>query len=230
MDIRLLTGAIAQCIVPGSAARQSLRSNLEQLLSMAKRLKASNVEATSLLTHITLAAVRILGPSSVSLSDKECELCLECLYEALTLDDRKQYAHMSNVHAIIIDHLSRVLIPLFALESAMKPDAAARSIKPEPTRLLAIKCWSRLFTGISTVYIPQNHSSSTQPPMLNAPSNTLPFNEYIQAYLPADYLSLAVCALLDNAELSDDQQLRLLALDTLAGIMGKGTNGVLCKS
>ncbi|KAJ2726639.1 hypothetical protein GGI07_000362 [Coemansia sp. Benny D115] len=104
---------------------------------------------------------------------------------------------------------------------------------PEPTRHAAIKCWRQIANGISTVHVPKMHlqprkSKATQDGDLKVlESRLVGLGEYIRQYLPEGYLSLVVCGLLDNAEVSDDQNLRILALDTLndtiglSGLLGK---------
>ncbi|KAJ1894039.1 hypothetical protein LPJ66_005415 [Kickxella alabastrina] len=226
MDIRTLLSAVTQCLQAGSTTRKSLGHWLEQLLDATKHLKAINVEAASLLSHMTLAATRLLTPGA-HLSDRERELTLECLLEALTLDSRKPFKHMTQVHAIIIDHLGRILVQLITLDGSVGTN---RSPFPEPTRLLAVKCWRQLVVGISTVHVPQTHPHprNSQNPgggTMDSVPRTMVLRDYVQEYLPVDYLPLAVCGLLDNAEIADDQQLRALALDTLAASMGK--SGVL---
>ncbi|KAI9475295.1 hypothetical protein LPJ78_004940 [Coemansia sp. RSA 989] len=207
MDIVPLVSTIAKCVEPGSATRTSLQTHLSQLSVSIQQLKAANVEANSLLTHITLVAARLLS-RLVKLSERERESVLQCIKEALTPDKRKQ-RQLQNVHAVIVDHLSRILVPLFVLESSHMDGF------PEPTRLLAIECWRKL-AQISTVYIPEIHFQKG--PEQPTPG-TVAFNEYVVKYLPLDYISLTVCALLDNSEVSTDQQLRLYALETLTEIL-----------
>ncbi|KAJ2851629.1 hypothetical protein IWW36_000952 [Coemansia brasiliensis] len=207
MDIVPLVSAITKCVEPGSSSRNSLQTHLSQLSTSIQQLKAANVEANSLLTHITLVAVRLLS-HLVKLSDCERELVLQCIKEALTPDKRKQ-RQLENVHAVIVDHLSRILAPLFVLENSQLGGF------PEPTRFLAIECWRRL-VQISTVHIPETHFQRRQE---QPTPGTVAFKEYVNRHLPLDYISLTVCALLDNSEMSKDQQLRLYALETLAEIM-----------
>ncbi|KAJ2867620.1 hypothetical protein GGH94_000698 [Coemansia aciculifera] len=215
MDIRAVAASVAQSLQPGSPQRRDLGRRLEQLVEATKVTKAANVEATSLLTHITLVQARVFAPGT-ALSDRERELALESLREALT---PKRHLHLSEVHAIIVDHLSRILIPLFAVSDP---------VCPEPTRKLAIACWRQLATVIASVHIPQAHP----PPHIHSadlgtPPCTVTLAVYIGAYLPPDYLSLATCALLDNAELADSHQLRMAALETLCDILRADTGGIL---
>ncbi|KAJ2439988.1 hypothetical protein GGF42_007774, partial [Coemansia sp. RSA 2424] len=208
MDVRTLTASVAQCLQPGSPQRRDLGRRLEQLVEATRIMKAANVEATSLLTHITLVQARVFAPG-MPLSDRERELALESLREALT---PSRHSRMAQVHAIIVDHLSRILIPLFAASSP------SDQLLPEPTRQLAIACWRQLVTAISSVHVPQTH-----PPPPHAALGALPCTvtlaRYMAAYLPPDYLSLVACALLDNAELSDSHQLRTAALEALQDIL-----------
>ncbi|KAJ2904445.1 hypothetical protein GGI21_004296, partial [Coemansia aciculifera] len=112
MDIRALTASVAQCLQPGSPQRRDLSRRLEQLLEATRAMKAANVEPTSLLTHITLVQTQVFTPGAQPpLSDRERELALQSLLEALRPARRTQ---LTEVHAIIVDHLTRVLIPLFA--------------------------------------------------------------------------------------------------------------------
>ncbi|KAJ2455117.1 hypothetical protein EV183_001046 [Coemansia sp. RSA 2336] len=207
MDIVPLVSTIARCVEPGSATRTSLQTHLSQLSVSIQQLKAANVEANSLLTHITLVAARLLS-RLVKLSERERELVLQCIKEALTPDKRKQ-RQLQNVHAVIVDHLSRILAPLFVLEGSHMDGF------PEPTRLLAIECWRKL-VRISTVHIPNTHFQKGQE---QPTPGIVAFNDYVVKYLPLDYVSLTVCALLDNSEVSTDQQLRLYALETLTEIL-----------
>ncbi|KAJ2424259.1 hypothetical protein GGF41_002840, partial [Coemansia sp. RSA 2531] len=214
MDIRAVAASVAQSLQPGSPQRRDLGRRLEQLVYATKATKAANVEATSLLTHITLVQARVFAPGN-ALSDRERELALESLREALT---PSRHPRMSEVHAIIVDHLSRILIPLFAVSDP---------VCPEPTRQLAIACWRQLATAIASVHIPQAHPPSHTPSAaLGTPPCTVALAGYIGAYLPPDYLSLAACALLDNAELADSQQLRIAALEALSDILRSDT-GIL---
>ncbi|KAJ2465194.1 hypothetical protein GGI02_004771, partial [Coemansia sp. RSA 2322] len=213
MDIRALTDSIAQSLQPASATRAMLPRQLEQLADATKRMKAAGVDAASLLTHITLVQVRIFAPGvSASLSDRERELALEALRDALTPDRR-----MSEAHAIIVDHLSRILVPLFAV--------VCQTALPEPTRQLAMECWRRLVTVIAAVHVPPTHPPPARGPSSNV-QRIMALRDYVTAYLPADYLALASCALLDNAELADSHSLRRLALDTLRDALQ--TDGILC--
>ncbi|KAJ2040456.1 hypothetical protein GGI03_001006 [Coemansia sp. RSA 2337] len=214
MDIRAVAASIAQSLQPGSPQRRDLGRRLEQLVYVTKATKAANVEATSLLTHITLVQARVFAPGN-ALSDRERELALESLREALTPN---RHPRMSEVHAIIVDHLSRILIPLFAVSDPLCP---------EPTRQLAIACWRQLATAIASVHIPQAHPPPHTPSAaLGTPPCTVALARYIGAYLPPDYLSLAACALLDNAELADSQQLRIAALEALSDIL-RSDSGIL---
>ncbi|KAJ2307674.1 hypothetical protein IWW55_000841 [Coemansia sp. RSA 2706] len=214
MDIVPLVSTIAACVEPGSSNRQSLQQHLARLVSAVHELKTSNVEANSLLSHITLVAARLLT-RLVELHDRERELVLECVEQALTPDERK-HSRLRDVHAVIIDHLSRILVPLFVLDGTKATDRL-----PESTRMLAIRCWRQLAVCIASVYVPQNHPSRGTVGNRVLPCTML-LREYMAEYLPADYAPLAVCALLDNAETADDQQLRLYALETLAKTMQRG--------
>ncbi|KAJ1769462.1 hypothetical protein IW140_004234 [Coemansia sp. RSA 1813] len=218
MDIRALTTAIAACVQPNSPTRSSLKYHLDQLLDTTVHLKAANVEATSLLTHVTLAVVRVFSPGQqqqlLKLSDKERELGLKCLLQALILDKRKAAKQMAQVHAIIIDHLSRILVALFTQRPIGDAENKVRQAS-EHTRSLAIECWRALFVGTASVYVPKTHSEGQS---VSGDTTSMPFTEYTKTYLPPDYLSLCVCELLDNAELSQEQDLRLLALETLNDI------------
>ncbi|KAJ2739853.1 hypothetical protein GGI20_006041, partial [Coemansia sp. BCRC 34301] len=133
------------------------------------------------------------------------ELALESLREALAPTNGLR---MTGVHAIVIDHLSRILVPLFAVTGG--------SLLPEPTRVLAIGCWRQLATAIESVYIPQTHPHHRA---LGTLPETVTLARYVASYLPPDYLSLVACGLLDNAELSDSRQLRVAALETLHDIL-----------
>ncbi|KAJ2699945.1 hypothetical protein H4218_002342 [Coemansia sp. IMI 209128] len=212
MDIRALAASISQCLQPGSPQRRDLCRQLEQLVEATKVSKSVNVEATSLLTHITLVQARVFAPGT-PLSDRERELSLESLREALTPTRR---LGMTEVHAIIIDHLSRILVPLFAVTKML----------PEDTRQLAISCWRLLATGIATVHIPRTHPLPLTQIAMGTPPCTVSLAMYVAAYLPPDYLSLVTCTLLDNAELADSQQLKVAALETLCDVLHPGT-GIL---
>ncbi|KAJ2488927.1 hypothetical protein IWW37_004409 [Coemansia sp. RSA 2050] len=213
MDIRALAASISQCLQSESPQRRDLCRRLEQLVEATKVAKSANVEATSLLTHITLVQAQVFAPG-IFLSDRERELSLESLREALTPTRR---LGMTEVHAIVIDHLSRILIPLFAVSKVL----------PEDTRQLAIACWRLLATGVATVHIPTAHPLPyTKIAELGAPPCTVSLALYVGAYLPPDYLSLATCALLDNAEMADSQQLKVAALETLCDVLHPST-GIL---
>ncbi|KAJ1990251.1 hypothetical protein GGI25_004218 [Coemansia spiralis] len=210
MDIRALTEAVTRCLLPNSPTRSSLTHHLDQLLDTTVHLKQANVEATSLLSHITLTVVRIFTPAQHLLSDKERELALKCLHQALTLDPRKRAKRMVQVHAIIIDHLSRILVPLFAVTKL-----GGSGVMPEDTRYLAIECWRAMVTNIESVHVPQTQQ------LLSGKDgqNVMMFDEYARAHWPPGYLSLSVCELIDNGELAQkNQDLRRLALDTLSDI------------
>ncbi|KAJ2762519.1 hypothetical protein H4S06_000616 [Coemansia sp. BCRC 34490] len=186
----------------------------------------ANVEATSLLTHVTLAIVRVFTPSKkeeegLKLSDKEYELALGCLLQALRLDEKKTVRQMAQVHAVIVDHLSRILVVLFTRHTG-----GGMRQTSEHTRELAIECWRALFVGVASVHVPATHSqqgrgtTATADP--SAAPSTVTLAEYAESYLPPDYLSLCVSELLNNAELAQDQRLRMLALDTLDEIQRSG--------
>ncbi|KAJ2825905.1 hypothetical protein GGI24_003040, partial [Coemansia furcata] len=212
MDIRSLAASVAQSLQPGSPQRRDLAPRLEQLVAATRATKAANVEATSLLTHITLVQARVFAPGN-ALSDRERELALGSLREALT---PLRHPRLTDVHAIIVDHLGRILIPLIAVSDPAMP---------EPTRQLAIACWRQLVTAVASVHIPQAHPPP-HTPTTSTPPCTVPLAVYIGAYFPPDYLSLATCALLDNAELADGYQLRMAALEALSDILRSDT-GVL---
>ncbi|KAJ2867902.1 hypothetical protein GGI22_000949 [Coemansia erecta] len=228
MDIRALTTAIAVCTQPNSSTRTSLARHLDQLLDTTVHLKAANVEATSLLTHVTLAVVRVFAPSQqqqqqqhLKLSDKERELGLKCLLQALTLDKRKAAKQMAQVHAIIVDHLSRILVALFTQRPIGGAGNEARQVN-EHTQRLAIECWRALLVGVASVHVPRAHSEGRN---VSNDAVSISLAEYTKTYLPPDYMSLCVCELLDTAELSQEQDLRLLALDTLNDIQLGDRNG-----
>lgn len=199
MDIRLLLSAITESIQPGSPTRQILRPSLEQLLHTTRQLQKTTNEPISLLSHITLVSVRLFAQSSLQLTDRERELTLECLQTTVPAESIK------NVHSVIIDHLARILVPLFAMNY--------QTVLPEPTRLLAIKCWSRVFANILSV----------------RPGPTelaIRLTEYVHSRLPKEYMAMVVSALLDNSELGKNQELRMAALDTLVDMFGiKGVLG-----
>ncbi|KAJ2896816.1 hypothetical protein IWW38_001908, partial [Coemansia aciculifera] len=210
MDIRALTASVAQCLQPGSPQRRDLSRRLEQLLEATRAMKAANVEPTSLLTHITLVQAQVFTPGAQSpLSDRERELALQSLLEALRPARRTQ---LTEVHAIIVDHLTRVLIPLFATGVG----GGSGGGLPEPTRQLAIACWRQLVTVIASVHVPRTHPPNDA--FVSRPC-TVDLSRYMAAYLPADYLSLVACALLDNAELADSYELRTAALEALRDIL-----------
>ncbi|KAJ2354781.1 hypothetical protein GGF43_003066, partial [Coemansia sp. RSA 2618] len=211
MDIVPLVSAIAGCVEPGSTTRQQLEQRLAQLLSVTQHLKRTNVEANSLLTHVTLVAARVLPQQGEELSDRERELVLESLLQALTQDTRKQQ-YLRDVHAVVIDHLCRILVPLFVIDSSKQG-------LPEATRVLAIQCWRQLVERVATVHVPEKHIAGRMGGDRVLPC-TLALRDYVAEYLPRDYVSLAVCALLDNAETAGDQQLRLRALETLGELFG----------
>ncbi|KAJ2557340.1 hypothetical protein EV175_001406 [Coemansia sp. RSA 1933] len=229
MDIRALTTAIAACVQPNSPTRSSLARHLDQLLDTTVHLKAANVEATSLLTHVTLAVVRVFAPRqqqhNMQLSDKERELGLKCLLQALTLDKRKAARQMTQVHAILVDHLSRILVALFAQRSVGSGTENERRQASEQTQRLAIECWRALFVGVASVHVPKTH---TEAGGSNSDAVTVSLAEYVKTYLPPDYTSLCVCELLDTAELSQEHDLRLLALDTLNEIQLGGDRDDYC--
>ncbi|KAJ2513533.1 hypothetical protein GGI11_004372, partial [Coemansia sp. RSA 2049] len=228
MDIRALTTAIAASAQANSPTRTSLPHHLHQLHETIRYLKAANVEATSLLTHVTLAIVRVFTPSKkeeegLKLSDKEYELALGCLLQALRLDEKKTVRQMAQVHAVIVDHLSRILVVLFTRHAG-----GGMRQTSEHAQKLAIECWRALFGNVGSVHVPATHSqqgrgnnATTNPS--TAPS-TVTLAEYAESYLPPDYLSLCVSELLNNAELAQDQALRMLALDTLDEIQRSGGN------
>ncbi|KAJ2586046.1 hypothetical protein IWW49_004239, partial [Coemansia sp. RSA 1797] len=190
---------------PGSVDRNLLHQHLTHLALAVRHAKATNVESTSLLTHITLVAARLIS-KRVELSDRERELVLETVCEALT---PKAHRPLDNVHAVVVDHIGRILVPLFITPSTL----------PEATRMLAIGAWRQL-VKIASVYVPEKHSTqSRQLPC------TVSLREYIKEFMPPDYMSLAVCALLDNAEMADDQRLRVRALETLSDLFQK--NGLI---
>ncbi|KAJ1821061.1 hypothetical protein LPJ56_003314, partial [Coemansia sp. RSA 2599] len=124
---------------------------------------------------------------------------------------------MVEVHAIIIDHISRLLVPLFALDSFN-----TQGVFPDHTRLLAIRCWRQMAVGVATVHVPETHP---KPRDGGEVQRTVSLGGYLPRYLPKDYLPLVVCALLDNAEMADDQAVRAVALETLSDIMD--ADGVL---
>ncbi|KAJ2655330.1 hypothetical protein IWW48_005589 [Coemansia sp. RSA 1200] len=229
MDIRALTTAIAASAQANSPTRTALPHHLHQLHETIGYLKAANVEATSLLTHVTLAIVRVFTPSKngeggLKLSDKEYELALGCLLQALRLDEKKSVKQMAQVHAVIVDHLSRILVVLFTRHMG----GGMRQTN-EHTRELAIECWRALFGNVGSVHVPATHSqhgrgnTATADPSAAAAA-TVSLAEYAESYLPPDYLSLCVSELLNNAELAQDQGLRMLALDTLDEIQRSGGN------
>ncbi|KAJ2655035.1 hypothetical protein IW148_006195 [Coemansia sp. RSA 1199] len=202
MDIVPLVSTIASCVEPGSVDRHLLHQRLTELVLAVRNAKATNVDSTSLLTHITLVAARLVS-HRVELSDRERELVLETVQEALT---SKAHRPLFNVHAVVVDHIGRILVPLFVAPSAL----------PEATRLLAINAWRQL-VKVASVHVPEKHSTqkSRQLPC------TLSLCDYIKEFMPPDYLSLAVCALLDNAETADDQRLRVRALEALLDLFQK---------
>ncbi|KAJ2497064.1 hypothetical protein GGH96_005382 [Coemansia sp. RSA 1972] len=205
MDIVPLVSSISSCVEPVSSDRHLLHQRLTQLASAVRHAKATNVESTSLITHITLVAARLIS-KRVELSDRERELVLETVQEALT---PKTNRPLVNVHAVVVDHIGRILVPLFITPSAL----------PEATRMLAISAWQQL-VKIASVHVPEKHSTkSRQLPC------TVSLRDYINDFMPSDYMSLAVCALLDNAETADDQRLRVRALETLSDLFQK--NGLV---
>ncbi|KAJ2206652.1 hypothetical protein IW143_005066, partial [Coemansia sp. RSA 520] len=147
MDIVPLVSKISSCVEPGSVDRNLLHQHLTHLALAVRHAKATNVESTSLLTHITLVAARLIS-KRVELSDRERELVLETVCEALT---PKAHRPLDNVHAVVVDHIGRILVPLFITPSTL----------PEATRMLAIGAWRQL-VKIASVYVPEKHSTQSR--------------------------------------------------------------------
>ncbi|KAJ2716315.1 hypothetical protein H4R19_000715 [Coemansia spiralis] len=175
---------------------------------MIRVLKSAPVPAAVVVMHTTLAAARVFAPA-VSLSDREREAALECIGEAL---DRR--APITQVPAVVVGHLARILVSQFAVSPEMMRSGAF----PEPARRLAIECWRRMASNVATVSVPRG--GAALPP--TGPTDTVSLREFVGLGLPGDYLALVVCGLLDNAEVADDQQLRATALDALTPVLASG--------
>ncbi|KAJ1724069.1 hypothetical protein LPJ53_001643 [Coemansia erecta] len=204
MEIHHIAGIVAQCVQPGSAIRAQLGRHLDDLRRAAGAQRAAGADpGGAILGSVTLAFVQALT-ARPRLSDNEREKLLECVLAALTPADGQRLMH---VHPAVVDHLSRQLVGIFALDTPGSGRALVAA--PEATRLLALRCWRQMARVLGSVQIPNGGAAVS-------------LTAYWAKRMPPDYLALAVCALLDNAEHADDMGLRREALDTLADVARPG--------
>ncbi|KAJ2782055.1 hypothetical protein GGI15_003030 [Coemansia interrupta] len=197
MELHYSVVAVSQCLRPGSATRGQLGQRLDDLRKVARAQQALGAHGGAVLDSVTLAFVQTLAARPPP-SDSERTKALDCVLLALTPSGGHRLA---TVHPAVVDHLSRQLTSLFIPDTPHGPHTPT----PEPTRLLALRCWRQMARALGTV---------------QTPAGGLSLKLYWAASLPAEYLALAVCALLDNAELAEDMGLRREALEALADAAG----------
>ncbi|KAJ2777536.1 hypothetical protein H4R18_005105 [Coemansia javaensis] len=196
MDTGPVVAAIGECVGGRGRGRGALAGHLARLRSGIQAQQAAQVPAAAVLAQAALAAARVFGPG-VELADRERELALECVRDALG-------AAAALVPSVVVDHVARIVAAHLA-----GPGGG----RAEPARAVAVEAWRRLAANVATVAVPRGAARG-------APVDAVPLREYVGVALPRDYLALVLCALLDTAEAAEDQRLRAAALRALAETLG----------